>query len=62
MKDVLKLHQQIVDHHKLKTQLQTALTKPVSFSALVEVMKAFGRYWIGIVEIPSLEADGAGAN
>jgi CheY-like chemotaxis protein len=28
------------------------ITKPVTFPALVEVMKAFGRYWIEIVSIP----------
>ena len=28
------------------------ITKPVSFDALVEVMKAFGKYWIEIVAIP----------
>lgn len=30
------------------------ITKPVSFGALVEVMKGFGRYWIEIVSIPPL--------
>ncbi len=29
------------------------ITKPVTFEGLVEVMKAFGRYWIDIVELPS---------
>jgi CheY-like chemotaxis protein len=29
------------------------ITKPVHFSALVEVMKEIGRYWIEIVELPS---------
>ena len=28
------------------------VTKPVSFDGLVEVMKAIGRYWIDIVELP----------
>jgi CheY-like chemotaxis protein len=28
------------------------VTKPVSFDGLVEVMKAIGRYWIEIVELP----------
>jgi CheY-like chemotaxis protein len=28
------------------------ITKPVSFAGLVEVMKAFGKYWIEIVAIP----------
>jgi Response regulator containing a CheY-like receiver domain and an HTH DNA-binding domain len=29
------------------------ITKPVHFDALVEVMKEIGRYWIEIVELPS---------
>ena len=28
------------------------ITKPVRFSALVEVMKAIGKYWFEIVELP----------
>ncbi|HEX8552511.1 MAG TPA: response regulator [Abditibacteriaceae bacterium] len=28
------------------------ITKPVTFSALVDVMKTFGKYWIEIVAIP----------
>jgi len=28
------------------------ITKPVKFSALVEVMKALGKYWFEIVELP----------
>ncbi len=28
------------------------ITKPVTFSGLVEVMKALGRYWFEIVELP----------
>jgi CheY-like chemotaxis protein len=28
------------------------ITKPVTFEALVEIMKAFGKYWIEIVAIP----------
>jgi hypothetical protein len=28
------------------------ITKPVTFADLVEVMKAFGKYWIEIVAIP----------
>lgn len=28
------------------------VTKPVTFEGLVEVMKAMGRYWIEIVELP----------
>ncbi len=33
------------------------ITKPVTFSALVEVMRAFRRYWIEIVEIPVVGED-----
>lgn len=29
------------------------ITKPVSFEALVEVMKTIGKYWIEIVSIPA---------
>jgi DNA-binding response OmpR family regulator len=28
------------------------VAKPVSFDGLVEVMKAIGRYWFDIVELP----------
>lgn len=28
------------------------VTKPVTFAALVEVIKTIGRYWLGIVELP----------
>ena len=28
------------------------ITKPVTFDALVEVVKMFGRYWLEIVELP----------
>ncbi len=31
------------------------ITKPVTFDGLVEVMKAFGRYWIEIVAIPQCD-------
>jgi CheY-like chemotaxis protein len=31
------------------------ITKPVSFGALVEVMKALGRYWFELVELPLTE-------
>ena len=33
------------------------ITKPVKFDALVEVVKALGRYWLEIVELPG---DGGG--
>jgi len=31
------------------------ITKPVRFSALVEVMKALGKYWFEIVELPGYQ-------
>jgi CheY-like chemotaxis protein len=37
--------------------ISSYITKPVTFSALVDVMKAFGKYWIEIVEIPSHNAE-----
>jgi len=33
------------------------ITKPVTFHGLVEVMKAFGKYWIEIVAIPSVDGE-----
>ena len=35
------------------------ITKPVTFSSLVEVMKTIGKYWFEIVEVP-LEGVGNG--
>lgn len=32
------------------------ITKPVSFAALVQVMRDIGRYWFEIVELPECEA------
>lgn len=34
------------------------ITKPVSYSGLIEVIRALGRYWLDIVELP---LEGAGA-
>ncbi len=33
------------------------ITKPVSFEALVEVMKTIGKYWIEIVSMPAEDAE-----
>jgi CheY-like chemotaxis protein len=33
------------------------ITKPVTFSSLVEVMKILGKYWLEIVELPLEQAD-----
>ncbi len=34
------------------------ITKPVSFEGLIEVMRAIGRYWIDIVELPICSEEG----
>ena len=31
------------------------ITKPVTFESLVHVVRTIGKYWIGIVALPSLE-------
>lgn len=33
------------------------ITKPVTFEALVEVVRALGKYWLEIVELPSNDSD-----
>jgi len=33
------------------------ITKPVSFSALLEVVQTLGKYWLQIVDLPALETD-----
>ena len=33
------------------------ITKPVTFSGLVEVIRALGRYWLEIVELPTGKSD-----
>ncbi|MEM8894627.1 MAG: response regulator, partial [Bacteroidota bacterium] len=35
------------------------ITKPVTFDALVEIMKTLSKYWFEIVELPPLEPNGA---
>ena len=32
--------------------MNSFITKPVTFEGLVEVMRALGRYWFEIVELP----------
>jgi two-component system, response regulator len=32
------------------------ITKPVTFSGLVDAMNVLGRYWLEIVELPPLHA------
>lgn len=34
------------------------ITKPVTFDALVEIMKTLSKYWFEIVELPPLEPNG----
>jgi CheY-like chemotaxis protein len=34
------------------------ITKPVTFAAMIDVMKGLGEYWFGTVELPGLEALG----
>ena len=36
------------------------ITKPVTFDGLVSVMRALGRYWFEIVELPHGQGNGAG--
>ena len=38
------------------------ITKPVTFDRLVDVVKALGRYWLEIVELPPNGDDGACGN
>lgn len=37
------------------------ITKPVSFEALVEIVRTLGRYWFDIVELPATDGDLGGA-
>ncbi|HEX8681637.1 MAG TPA: response regulator [Ardenticatenaceae bacterium] len=39
--------------HSYDLGVNSFITKPVTFEGLVEVMKALGKYWIEIVELPS---------
>ena len=39
--------------HSYDLGVNSFITKPVTFEGLVEVMKAVGKYWIEIVELPS---------
>jgi len=32
------------------------ITKPVTFEALVDVLKVIGKYWFGVVELPHVDA------
>ena len=35
--------------------ISSFISKPVTFEAMVEIMRAFGKYWIEIVSIPASE-------
>lgn len=39
-------------YHSYDLGANSFITKPVTFSGLVEVMKTLGRYWFEIVELP----------
>lgn len=39
-----------------KFGVNSFITKPLTFQGLVEAMKALGRYWFEVVELPTLEA------
>ena len=44
-------------YHTYDLGANSFIIKPVTFTSLVEVMKAIGKYWFEIVELP-LEAVG----
>ncbi len=39
--------------HSYNIGVNSFITKPISFSGLIEVICALGRYWLDIVELPS---------
>jgi len=46
-----KLEEDIVRSYNLSAA--SYITKPITFEALVEVIRALGRYWLEIVELPA---------
>lgn len=44
-------------HRSYELGASSFITKPVTFEGLVEVIKALGKYWLEIVDLPRLEAD-----
>jgi CheY-like chemotaxis protein len=51
---VLTTSQSEEDIHKAYgLSASSYITKPVTFSALIEVIKTLGKYWLEIVELPS---------
>ena len=49
-----RLDEDIIRSYKLG--VNSFMTKPVTFSGLIEAMKVLGRYWLEIVELPPLRA------
>ncbi|MGB7442019.1 MAG: response regulator [Coleofasciculaceae cyanobacterium] len=43
-------------HHSYHLGANSFITKPVTFSSLVELMKTLSKYWFEIVELPQEEA------
>ncbi|HEY9601163.1 MAG TPA: response regulator [Allocoleopsis sp.] len=42
-------------HHSYDLGANSFITKPVTFSSLIEVMRTLGKYWFEIVELPPEE-------
>jgi CheY-like chemotaxis protein len=51
-----QLDEDVVRSYKLG--VNSFITKPVTFSGLVEAMNVLGRYWLMIVELPPVPAHG----
>jgi DNA-binding NarL/FixJ family response regulator len=42
-------------HRSYQLGASSYITKPVTFSSLIEVMQTLGKYWFEIVELPTQE-------
>jgi len=51
-----KAEEDIVRSYELSAS--SYITKPVTFDALVDVVKTLGKYWLEIVELPDADRDG----
>jgi two-component system response regulator len=51
-----KAEEDIVRSYELSAS--SYITKPVTFDALVEVVRTLGKYWLEIVELPDADRDG----